>query len=100
MICECGNKIKIIAFVTHSAEINRILKRIGWQAKIPEFDPPNNFDEFEICQLISGTEDGFLQEDDYTQGPDPPFIECNIDSPPFTKNNSNINNRKIPPPLI
>jgi len=27
---SCGKKIKIVAFVTHAAEIRRILSGIGW----------------------------------------------------------------------
>jgi len=74
--CECGKEIKIVAFVTHSAEIRRILNGIGWSTEIPEFDPPVNTLDFEICQLIPGTEDGFYNDTITFQtegGPDPPF---------------------------
>jgi hypothetical protein len=41
LIClGCGKKIKIIAFVIHTVEIRRILKRIGWQTDLHDFDPP------------------------------------------------------------
>jgi hypothetical protein len=79
LICHCGKEIKITVFVTHPAEIRRILNRMGWPTEIPEFDPPYDFSAREICQLIPGTEDGFL--DGCSQGPDPPFIENGCDSP-------------------
>lgn len=84
LICRCGKEIKITAFVTHSAEIRRILGKIGWPYKIFEFDPPyDNFDR-EICQLIPGTEDGFPVDVSGfcgESGPDPPFVECCVDPP-------------------
>jgi hypothetical protein len=84
LICQCGKEIKITAFVTHSAEIRRILDRVGWHCETIEFDPPHDFAEWEICQLIPGTEDGFpvdIPEVCGENGPDPPFIECCIDPP-------------------
>lgn len=33
-------QIKIVAFVTHAAQIQHILMGLGWSTKIPEFDPP------------------------------------------------------------
>ena len=86
LLCTCGNKMKITAFVTHSAEIRRILSRIGWPYNIPEFDPPHEFPEREICQLLLCTEDGFLPvEEDFPYsegaGPDPPFGDCGSDPP-------------------
>lgn len=47
-----GKEIKIVAFVTHSVEIRRILSGIGWPTEIPEFDPPYDFPDREICQLL------------------------------------------------
>lgn len=85
LLCPCGKEMKIVAFVTHTAEIRRILFRIGWPAEIPEFDPPYNFLEKDICQLLPWTEDGFSQDEVQLiaeAGPDPPFIDCNSD-PPF-----------------
>lgn len=32
---SCGKKIKIIAFVTHAAQIQRILSGIGWPTVVP-----------------------------------------------------------------
>ena len=84
LVCECGKEIKITAFVTHSAEIRRILRGIGWPTEIPEFAPPYDLDHLEICQLIPGTEDGFYQEEGEScveRGPDPPFIESHCDPP-------------------
>lgn len=79
LICSCGHEIKITAFVTHSAEIRRILSGIGWPCKTYEFDQPQESADItvlEICQLIPWTEDGFPEN-----GPDPPFLECQIDPP-------------------
>ena len=86
LICKCGKEIKIIAFVTHSAEIYRILSGIGWPCKTYEFDPPQENTDFdlEICQLIPGTEDGFPEDvakEKFKRGLDPPFIEYCIDPP-------------------
>jgi len=36
LLCPCGKEMKIVAFVTHSAEIRRILSGVGWPAEIPE----------------------------------------------------------------
>lgn len=65
LICSCGKEIKIIGFVTNPLDIRRILNGIGWPAEIPEFDPPYNFSDREICQLIPGTPDGFPEETSY-----------------------------------
>jgi len=83
LVCGCGKEIKITAFVTHSAQIWRILRGIGWPIEIPEFDPPYDFAEFEICQLVSGTEDGFPEEVEVHNeiGPDPPHFDDCIDPP-------------------
>ena len=78
LICGCGKEIKITGFVTNPLDIRRILSGIGWPTQIPEFDPPYNFSDKEICQLIPGTADGFPEEAFYFQeerGPDPPFLE-------------------------
>jgi Putative transposase/Transposase zinc-binding domain len=84
LLCTCGKEMKIVAFVTHTAEIRRILCGIGWSAEIPEFDPPYDLPDRDICQLLPWTEDGFApSEVQLTEeaGPDPPFIECNSDPP-------------------
>jgi hypothetical protein len=94
LLClSCGKEIKIIAFVTHSTQIWRILKGIGWPTDIPEFDP--DYGGHDICQLVTGTEDGFPEEilsemrpeielnppwQDYA-GPDPPHWDCACDPP-------------------
>jgi Putative transposase len=60
LVCsKCGQTIKINGFVTHKAEIHRILKGIGWPIKFHEYDPPYDVPNKDICQLIYGTEDGF-----------------------------------------
>jgi len=37
----------------------RILRGAGWPVQFHEFDPPENFSERDICQLIPDTADGF-----------------------------------------
>jgi hypothetical protein len=85
LLCSrCGQTIKIIGFVTHAAEIQRILKGIGWPIKTYDFDPPYDFQDMDVCQLISGTSDGFPEMDsqDYCyNGPDPPLGENNNEPP-------------------
>lgn len=84
LICECGKEIKIVAFVTHSSEIRRVLGRVGWPCEKFEFDPPEDIIDWEICQLIPGTPDGFpVDVPEYCgeNGPDPPFMDYYIDSP-------------------
>jgi len=76
LLClRCGKEIKIIAFVTHSTQIWRILKGIGWPTDIPEFDPEHEAC-YNICQLVPGTVDGFSEEISHKVhhkiGPDPP----------------------------
>ncbi len=81
----CGKKIKIVAFVTHTQEIRRILRGIGWPVEIPQFDPPLNYAADDICQLLPNTPDGFPEiEADvhYDAGPDPPYKE-DIDPPHY-----------------
>ncbi len=90
LLCQCGKKIKITSFVTHTVEIRRILNRIGWPTEIPRFDQPYSPPEMNICQLLPWTEDGFSPVENRTfveWGPDPPLIDPhhwteNID-PPF-----------------
>ncbi len=78
LICSsCGNKIKIIAFVTHAAQIRLILCGIGWPTDIPEFDPvfESDLNSYDICQLVFGTKDGFPEIEEQLHddsGPDPP----------------------------
>ena len=75
--------------MTNSSQIWNILKGIGWRCSRPEFDPPYEVEEWDICQLISGTEDGFHEiESKVTSeiGPDPPW-DCGVDHP-FQENNS------------
>ena len=60
LICStCGGRIKIIGFVTHPAEILRVLRRIGWPLQHHEFDPAENFPEWTLNQLLPDTADGF-----------------------------------------
>src|SRR5262249_4792304 len=80
----CGKKIKIVAFVTQPAEIRRILSGIGWPIILPEFEAPYELVQYDICQLIPGTKDGFYEEDrqvQYDCGPDPPDYDESCDSP-------------------
>lgn len=100
LLCSCGKEMKIIAFVTHSIEIRRILSGIGWPAEIPKFDAPYALPDRDTCQLMPWTEDGFLPVEGDLQelgeaDPDPPVIESYSDppywdeysDPPFGKNN-------------
>jgi hypothetical protein len=84
LICSvCGKKIKIIAFVTHTEQIRRILMGIGWPVEIPEFDPPYELFTYDICQLIPNTENGFHsfeEQEECDTGPDPPSM-AEIDRP-------------------
>jgi Putative transposase len=79
LICTmCGKTIKIIAFVTHTAEIRRILRGIGWNIEVPEFDPAHDMHNWDIWQLSHGTKDGFSEVElqvHFETGPDPPHME-------------------------
>lgn len=92
LICTvCGEKIKITAFVTHRAEIGRILRRVGWPVQEHEFDPPYALPDMEICQLIFNTEDGFPVMEvqmHCIMGPDPPWCEDTGPDPPFRDGDS------------
>ena len=80
---SCGKKIKIVAFVTHAAQIRRILSGIGWPTVAPEFDPAYELATMNICQLVPDTHDGFPEIElqvHYDSGPDPPSSEY-IDPP-------------------
>jgi Putative transposase len=89
--CICGKKIKISGFITHTAEINRILKGIGWSIKSHDFDPPYDIPNLDICQLTRDTVDGFpameVQVHYCDIEPDPPARE-NCSDPPHWENNS------------
>ncbi len=85
----CGKKITIIAFVTHSAEIRRILNGTTWLLDPPEFDPPYDLDHWDICQLVPGTKDCFPEDAGQARcntGPDPPWEDCH-DPPHWEDNN-------------
>ena len=83
LLCVCGKEMRITKFVTHPTEIWRILTKLGWPTTAPDFDEPHDFAEWEICQLVLGTTDGFPADCDqsYTTGPDPPHVDDNIDPP-------------------
>ena len=90
LICaKCGKTIKILHFVTHKTEIQRILRRIGWPVKIHDFDPPDDIPNCDVCQLIPETLDGFPVMEaqvHYNVGPDPPSQESYSD-PPHSEDN-------------
>ena len=84
LVCKCGKEIKITRIVTNPLEIRFILCKIGWPVGVPEFEPPEDFPEIEISQLIPGTEDGFYEEStDFfiESGSDPPFFDECVDPP-------------------
>jgi len=75
-INEKNPKLRLIGFVTHSSQIWRILKGIGWPTDVPEFDPEYEMITWNICQLVPDTEDGFpgLESQVHPEiGPDPPW---------------------------
>jgi hypothetical protein len=60
LVCSvCGGKVKIIGFVTHRAEILRVLREVGWPLEHHEFDPAEDFPEWSVSQLLPDTSDGF-----------------------------------------
>jgi hypothetical protein len=80
----CGKKIKITAFITNEAQIHRILRGIGWPVVVPEFDPPYDLVNWDVCDLVPYTHDGFPEPEQqvhYDIGPDPPHCEDISDSP-------------------
>jgi hypothetical protein len=83
LLCRCGKEIKIVRIVTDSTQIWSILNKIGWPTTIPDFDEPQDLVEWDICQLLLRTADGFLEANNFphTTGPDPPEFENNIDIP-------------------
>jgi putative transposase/transposase-like zinc-binding protein len=76
LVCSaCGKEIKIIAFVTHSSQIWRILKGVGWSTDVPEFDHEYEVITWNICQLVGGG-DGFPDMESQAHPetvPDPPW---------------------------
>jgi hypothetical protein len=80
----CGKNIRIGSIVTHKDAIWRILKGIGLPVAIPEFDPPYDVYNRDICQLIPGTKDGFPEMDGvahFEPLPDPPHRDDYCDPP-------------------
>ena len=72
----CGKKIKITAFITNAAQIHRILRGIGWPVVVPEFDPPYDLVNWDVCDLVPDTHDGFPEPEQQVHcdiGPDPPL---------------------------
>jgi len=92
LICvSCGKEIKIIAFVTHSSQIWRILKGIDWPTDIPEFDSEYEIVTWNICQLVPETEDGFpdmISQVHPEIGPDPPWHDYVAPDPPHWDDNN------------
>ena len=90
LICsKCGKKVKILGFVTHKEEIQRILSGIGWPFRNHDFDPPYELPNWDVCQLIPETTDGFPVMEvqvHYAIGPDPPSQE-NYSDPPHWEDN-------------
>jgi hypothetical protein len=83
LLCICGKKIKITTIVTDPVKIWRILTGIDWPTEAPDFDPSSDFPDLEICQLVSGTSDGFPMIDEpyrFETDHDPPHYEGCIDS--------------------
>jgi hypothetical protein len=91
LLCLCGKEMKITKIVTHLTEIWRILSKIGWPTTTPEFDEPQDLVEWDICQLVLGTVDGFpdVYDQPHTSGTDPPncHFEDNIDPPHYEESN-------------
>jgi hypothetical protein len=60
---------------------------IGWPTEAPAFDPPSDFSDLEICQLMP-TLDGFPVEEPcrFESDRDPPKYEECIDSPHLEDN--------------
>jgi Putative transposase len=85
LLCFCGKEMKITKIVTNSTQIWRILTKINWPTTTPDFNEAQDLVEWDICQLVPGSEDGFPEEYDspHTSGPDPPdcHFEDNIDPP-------------------
>ncbi len=51
---------------------------------LPEFEAPYELVQYDICQLVPGTKDGFYEEErevQYDCGPDPPDYDESCDSP-------------------
>ena len=82
LLCPCGNEMKIIKIVTDPTQIWRILNKISWPATTSEFDEPQDLVEWDICQLLPGTTDGFQEAYDppHTSRPDPPQFDDNVES--------------------
>jgi hypothetical protein len=91
LLCSCGKNMKIIKIVTDPTQIWRILTKIGWSTTAPDFDEPQDLIEWNICQLVTGSADGFPEEYDppHISGPDPPdcHFADNIDPPHWEENN-------------
>lgn len=51
--------MKIIKIVTDPTQIWHILENIGWPITAHDFDEPQDLTEWEICQLMPGTVDGY-----------------------------------------
>jgi hypothetical protein len=87
LLCVCGKELKITAIVTDQAKIWNILMGIGWPTEAPAFDPPSDFSDLEICQLMP-TLDGFPIDGPYRfeSDRDPPKYEECIDSPHLEDN--------------
>ena len=75
--------MKITKIVIDPTEICRILTKIGWPTTAHDFDEPQDLVEWEICQLLPETADGFPEEYDlpHKAGPDPPDFDDNVDPP-------------------
>jgi len=60
--CSCGQKMKIIAFIVCPYTIRRILFSMGLPTEPPQLAPARDPPQFNFCQLLDDTEDGFSSD--------------------------------------
>ena len=64
LLCPiCGGQMRIIAFITHSADIRRVLNHIGVESQPPHIAPARGPPLWEGCDAQS--DDGMQSESDW-----------------------------------
>jgi hypothetical protein len=77
LLCPlCGGQMRIIAFITHSADIRHILEHIGVACEPPHISPARGPPLWERCDALAGEGSQIVSEWDLAAQPTP---DCEVD---------------------
>jgi hypothetical protein len=77
LLCPlCGGQMRIIAFITHSADIRHILEHIGVACEPPQISPARGPPLWERCDALAGEGSQIGSDWDLAAQPTP---DCEVD---------------------